>query len=919
MGKHKLNDHNFILEERFMNFAILSNKRNTLITFLVAILVMTGIFFLLPDVHTFAQAAKIKVTIHYAKKQSSNIKLNILLWTDKKSGTLYDFTGKDVFGDICEVELDGGFNKVGFVVSGSGGTQDTQKNRFIEKFNNNVSEVWVNEGDPRVYNSAIEANATKMVASTGNSIDKAGIFTVAKLKDLNNISIETNLSVPFISEGSKDIVVKADGNVLTIKKITNIEVKSDTTASANIELSENVQPSQKITIAQKGFAEQEVTLGDVMSSASFEKMYSYEGNDLGNTYSTSKTNFKVWAPTATEVKIVTYKKWNDKSGNEYSMKKSENGTWTFDLKGDQDGIFYIYKVNIGGIWNEAVDPYARSVSANGDKGAVIDLEKTAPERWKPSEKPKFENLTDAIMYELHVRDFSIDKNSGIKNKGKFLAFTETGTKGIDGKSTGIDYIKALGVTHVELMPIFDYSGIDENSTKPQYDWGYNPKNYNAPEGSYSTDPYNPIARVKELKQAVQSFHDNGLRVTMDVDYSPVDSSYDSNLNKLVPGYYYNTSKTNANSNGSGNTILSENVMARKFIVDSVVYWAKEYNLDGFRFNFMGLLDVNTMNEIRKKLSSIDPSILILGESSDLGNTLSQDVKATKMNASKMPEIAHFNYLIRDGIKGSIFEKTANGFVSGKSGEEEIIKKGIVGGIDYSSSIKTWGNIEPVQFINYVEDHEDYTLWDKLLLTNPKDNNSIRLKMHKMADSLILTSQGIPFFEAGQEFLRTKSGDSVNKLNWTSESQNIETVDYFKGLIELRKAHPAFRMTSADMIKKNLKFLIVPENVVAYEMNYNANMDTWAHIVVAFNANREDKTIKLSKNGTWNIVVNGEKSGVKTIKQFSGGSLVVPALSSIVIYYQSNNIFLTLNFWIYAILILGGAACIILFVKNRKKI
>ena len=276
---------------------------------------------------------------------------------------------------------------------------------------------------------------------------------------------------------------------------------------------------QKFTISKLGFPDKEVVLGDVMRSASFEKMYYYEGNDLGNTYSKDKTSFRVWAPTATEVKLVTYKKWNDKRGSESYMKKNEKGTWTFDLNGDQKGVFYTYKVNIGGVWNEAVDPYVRSVSVNGDKGAVIDLNETNPKIWKPSEKPNFTNLNDAIIYELHVRDFSIDKNSGMENKGKFLAFTENGTKGPDGMRTGVDYIKDLGVTHVQLMPIFDYTGVDETSSKPQYNWGYTPKNYNAPEGSYSTDPYNPNTRVKELKQAVQSLHDNGLRVTMDVAYS----------------------------------------------------------------------------------------------------------------------------------------------------------------------------------------------------------------------------------------------------------------------------------------------------------------------------------------------------------------------------------------------------------------
>ena len=270
---------------------------------------------------------------------------------------------------------------------------------------------------------------------------------------------------------------------------------------------------------------------------------------------------------------------------------------------------------------------------------MVDLKKTDPKIWKPNEKPKFTNLNDAIIYELNVRDFSIDKNSGINNKGKFLAFTEMGTKGIDGKPTGIDYIKSLGVTHVELMPIFDFSTINETSNKPQYNWGYNPKNFNAPEGSYSTDPYSPITRVKELKQAIQSLHDNGLRVNMDVAYDHMYSGTNSNFNKLVPGYYF---RTNSNESGYGNTIASENAMARKFIVDSVVYWAKEYNLDGFNFDQMGLLDIKTMNEIRKKLSSIDPSILILGDGSDKGTTLAPDVKANKQNLSKMTEIAQFN-------------------------------------------------------------------------------------------------------------------------------------------------------------------------------------------------------------------------------------------------------------------------------------
>lgn len=910
-----------------MNFRIKAHKRKILSIFLAAILFITESIFLLPATQTFAQSGKTKIIIHYAKNPSSNMKWNMWLWPYEKEGNKFDFTGKDEFGQICEAEFDGELNKVGFIVRTDEWEKDIPDDRFIEKFKNGVGEIWLKAGEPKIYYSAAEAGSTK-VPVIGEILDKSGNFEVAKLDALNIISVETNLAFSFTSEGDQGITVKEDGKSLKVKKVTSDEVNNGTTTIAKIELSEEVKLGQKLVVSKEGFSEREVVFGDVFKSDSFQKMYYYEGNDLGNTYSASKTSFRVWAPTATEVKIVTYKKWDDKSGNETSMEKSEKGTWTLDLNGDQEGTFYTYKVNIGGVWNEAVDPYARSVAANGDKGAVIDLEETNPETWKPSEKPNFINLTDAIIYELHVRDFSIDENSGMKNKGKFLAFTERGAKGKDGTSTGIDYVKDLGVTHVQLLPIFDYASVDETSKKPQFNWGYDPKNYNAPEGSYSTDPYNPVVRVKELKQAIQSFHDNGLRVTMDVVYNHMYSSANSNFNKLVPGYYFRYTKngSDANESGCGNTIASENAMARKFIVDSVVYWAKEYNLDGFRFDLMGLLDIETMNEIRKILSSMDPSILIIGEGWDMGTTLSADKKATQKNASKMPEVAHFNDTIRDGIKGSVFEAKSKGFINGKADGEKDIKKGIVGGIDYSRDIKTWGKVEPVQSVTYAEAHDNNTLWDKLLLTNPKDNDEVRLKMHRMADAMILTSQGIPFFQAGQEFLRTKGGDnnsyksddSVNKIDWTRKSENIDTVDYFKGLISLRKAHPAFRMTSADMIKKNLKFLETPKNVVAYEINPNANMDTWSNIVVAFNANREDSTIKLSKKGTWNIVVNGEKAGVETIKQFRGDSLVVPALSSIVIYNVTDNIFTTLTFWICVILILAMINGIMFSLKRRKK-
>ncbi|MBZ9609182.1 type I pullulanase [Clostridium estertheticum] len=719
------------------------------------------------------------------------------------------------------------------------------------------------------------------------------VFSAVKLDDMKNINIETSLLFPFTNKDNKGITVKADGKELVIKAVTSTTVKDGLTKTAQIELLEDAILSQKLTISKEGFKDKDVTLGKVMGCAGFDKLFNYSGNDLGNTYTKAKTSFRVWAPTATETKLIVYKKWDDKTGTEINMNKGGKGTWIAELKGDQKNIFYTYKVNVGGKWNEAVDPYARSVAANGDKGAVIDLKDTDPDKWEPNTKPKFTKLNDAIIYETHVRDFSIDTSSGIKNKGKFLGLTETGTKTPDGSKTGIDYIKNLGVTHVQLMPIFDYASVDETSSAPQYNWGYDPKNYNTPEGSYSTDPYNPNVRVKELKEAVQALHDKRLRVTMDVVYNHMYSAEDSNFNKIVPGYYfrYNNDGTLANESGCGNAIASENSMARKFIVDSVVYWTKEYNLDGFRFDLMGLTDTRTMNEVRAALNSIDPSIVVIGEGWDMGATLKPEDKSDQKNADKLANISFFNDTIRDGIKGSVFDATGAGFVNGKTGAELDIKKGIVGATYFSTAINTWGKVNPLQSVNYVEAHDNNTLWDKLLLTNPNDTDATRLKMDRLANSIIFTSQGIPFFQAGQEFLRTKGGnsnsynadDSVNLLDWNRMSDNKDTVNYVKGLIELKKAHPAFSMDSANMITKKLKFIDTAANVVAYSITDNENKDKWSSIIVAFNANKTKTTIKLPKNAKWNIVVDGEKAGVKTLRKFKGDSVVVPAQTSLVLY------------------------------------
>ena len=387
----------------------------------------------------------------------------------------------------------------------------------------------------------------------------------------------------------------------------------------------------------------------MINIADLDNLYFYEGADLGSTYSETQTSFKLWAPTADEIRLVTYINWNDSIGKEIPMIKSEKGTWIATLLGNKHGLLYNYKVRIGDIWNEATDPYCFSVSANGGKSAVIDLKSTNPDGWDEFSRPILKSSTDAIIYELHVRDLSIHPNSGIRNKGKFLGLAETETKGPRNTLTGLSHIKDLGVTHVELLPIFDYGSIDETSSAPKFNWGYDPENYNSPEGSYATDPFNPFIRIIELKTAIRALHNNNLGIIMDVVYNHMFIEASSNFNKIVPGYYFRYDKNGdlANESGCGNVTASEHKMMRKFIVDSVIYWAKEYKLDGFRFDLMGLLDIETMNQVRNELNKIDPTLIIIGEGWDMGNTLPAEEKANQRNVNKMPNIGFFNDTIRD--------------------------------------------------------------------------------------------------------------------------------------------------------------------------------------------------------------------------------------------------------------------------------
>nr|WP_227494810.1 type I pullulanase [Bacillus mycoides] len=836
---------------------------------LLAIIVMLSSVFSFQSVKAVSNSKTTEVIIHYKEKSGNTKDWNLWVWGENANGKSYEFTGEDEFGKYAKIKIDGDYNRVGFIVR----TNEWEKDggdHWVENIRDGRAEVWILSGDEKVYNSK---------PSSDLSIQKATIDS------FNEITVTTN--VPF---NSKEQKIEIEG--VKIKGISPYDKNSgDITNKVKIITEQKIDLKQTYKVKIANLADANTEIGKVIRSEEFDNLFYYGGNDLGNIYTPQHTKFRLWAPTASEAKLVTYKKWSDKIGTEINMQQGEKGTWKAELKGNQKGLFYTYKVKIGDKWTEAVDPYVRAASVNGDKGAVVDLEETNPKKWKANKKPKFKNPEDAIIYELHVRDLSIQPESGIKQKGKYLGVTEKGTKGPEGVKTGLDHMKDLGVTHVQFLPIFDYASVnEENLNEPQYNWGYDPKNFNVPEGSYSTNPFEPTVRITELKQMIQTLHDNNLRVVMDVVYNHMYNAAESNFHKLVPGYYYryNEDGTLANGTGVGNDTASERKMMRKFMVDSVTYWAKEYNLDGFRFDLMGIHDYETMNEIRKAVNQIDPSIILHGEGWDLNTPLAAELKANQKNADKMKGIAHFNDNIRDGLKGSVFEEKENGFVNGKQNMEDRIKKGITAGIDYDTNSSTYQ--DPEQVLTYVEAHDNHTLWDKLELTNPGESEEVRKQMHKLSSSILLTSQGIPFLHAGQEFMRTKYGDhnsykspdSINQMDWLRRAAFNNEVEYMKGLIDLRKKYSAFRMTSAEQIKKYVAFIDVPKNVVAYTIDGKGSGNKSEYFMVAHNANREAVDITLPSKGPWKVLVNENQAGSKTLYVVHENKIKIPALSSLVL-------------------------------------
>ncbi len=633
-----------------------------------------------------------------------------------------------------------------------------------------------------------------------------------------------------------------------------------------------------------------------------DQKYYYGGSDLGAVYSKEETIFKLWAPVAQSVTIKLYHTCTDeKSYRRLLMTKGRDGVWSKTAYGDLDGVYYTYNITYDDIEQETIDIYAKSAGVNGAMGMVIDLAKTNPAGWDSYKPVKLNSYTDAVIYELHVRDFSIDPSVKFCYKGRFLAFVEGGLINAGGDSIGIDHLKEIGITHVQLMPCFDYYTVDESAVhKAQFQWGYDPMNYNVPEGSYSTNPYNGTSRVAEFKRLVHALHTRGIGVIMDVVYNHTAQTADSCFTKTFPRYFYrecDKSFNNGYSNGSGcgNEVATERPMVRKYIIDSLIYWATEYKIDGFRFDLMGLYDIDTINEAAVKLKEINPNVILYGEGWQGGScALSNDKTCMKINARKTPGVGYFSDDFRDTVKGNNFKNKERGYVNGAEGVEEYAREVMTGRIPHPQIPNlnkfSWTD-NPQQTINYVEAHDNLTLWDKLYYTNPTDSVEERIKMDKMCAAMVFLAQGVPFIQAGQEFLRSKplpggasfdnnsycSPDIVNSLKWNRKSEFKNVYNYYKGLIAFRKAHSALRYPTGKEIAENMRYFYkLPQKIVGFSLSGDDNLEK---ILVFLNSNNYD--VKMYAFEKYNVYINGEKAGTQPLGTVEG-DYIIPARSVIVL-------------------------------------
>ena len=605
-------------------------------------------------------------------------------------------------------------------------------------------------------------------------------------------------------------------------------------------------------------------------------------------YTPEKTQFALFAPN--DAKRVTLRIYEEGQGGKavktVKMKRTADEQWTTTVRGDLMGKFYTFDVGLG----ECPGVFAKAVGVNGKRGAIISLPATDPEGWSSDTRPVTKSPADLVIYEMHHRDFSIAR-SDARYKGKFLALTEP---------WAISHLKELGVNAVHILPSYDYGSIDETRLSDnKYNWGYDPVNYNVPEGGYSTDPYKPEVRIREFKQMVKALHEAGIRVILDVVYNHTYDIEHSNFQRTYPDYFYRLTDQRQYSNGSGcgNETASDRPMMRKFMLESVKYWINEYHIDGFRFDLMGVHDIETMNQIRQMVDQIDPTIFIYGEGWSAGTcAYPQEKLAMKAHIPQMPGIAAFSDELRDALRGPFSDDTMAGWL-GRQNETESIKYGIAGAIAHPQvdmskvnyAKEPWA-LEPTQMISYVSCHDDMCLVDRLKASIPGITTEELIRLDLLAQTAVFTSQGVPFMLSGEELLRDKKGvhnsfespDEINHLDWSNKAKYPQVFDYYKSLIALRQHHPAFRLGNADLVRKHLEFLDMPEGLIAYRLKNYAGRDDWRDIIVILNAGKTDQEVTIPE-GTYTVVCCDGQINEQGLGTLQGSKAVVDAQSALIIH------------------------------------
>ena len=636
----------------------------------------------------------------------------------------------------------------------------------------------------------------------------------------------------------------------------------------------------------------------------FSTYPTYDGDDLELAIDRNGYHFCLWSPMADSARVNIYKHGQGRNLiTTFLLDKDEaTGTWRATSTDNLMNRFYTFQIKIGDRWlDETPGVWAKAVGVNGKRAAIIDFAKTNPEGWGDDRGPQVQSITDAVIYEMHHRDFSMHPNSGIVNKGKFVAMLEEGTLSLNDQPTGIDHLKELGITHVHILPSFDYMSVDETQLPSNiYNWGYDPINYNVPDGSYSTNPADPYCRIREMKEMIMALHEAGIGVIMDVVYNHTGITEGSNFELTAPGYYYRQRPDGTYSDASacGNETASDRPQMRNFIVNSVKYWVREYHIDGFRFDLMAIHDTVTMNQAAAAIKEINPSAFIYGEGWMAGSSpLPIEQQALKVNVAKMTGIAVFSDDIRDAVKGHYSNEGDRGFASGKPGNEETVKIGIVAStahpqVDYSkgNNAKAPYATSPQQIINYVSCHDDLCLTDKLDISMQGSTEDERINTAKLAQTIVFTSQGTPFMFAGEEIFRSKqrvhnsfrSPDSINAIDWNQKEKYRDLFDYYRNLIAMRKAHPAFRLRTADEVARHIKFdETKSDNLISYSITGNAGGDTWKEIKLVFNGANEAQTVNIKKDD-WTIVAQDGRIDMNGLATTRGGSITLPPHTALIL-------------------------------------